>query len=80
MASPFTPSSARERSRAASSGASGVVKPVATVRFPRRRPRVPSAAPLPNASSRTAAVRKDVVVLPFVPVMPTTASSADGSP
>ena len=66
-----SPSSSIVASRAWSSGASGVVN------APESVPITPVGSPAARRIDATSAL---VVVLPFVPVMPTTRSAADGSP
>ncbi len=58
---------------------SGVVSPASLSAPGRPKPMVPRYAPLRPTASAACASRYAVVVLPFVPVMPTTSSSADGS-
>ncbi len=66
----------------ASSSASGVVWVVAKVSSPKRFPMVPTMphAGLPWTPSTASRTRCVVVVLPLVPVMPTTSSEKVGCP
>ena len=76
-------SSPASRMRASSrcrSGASGVVSERGSRMPPMRASTVPSRPLLRPAASNMAASRKAVVVLPFVPVTPTTASCSLGRP
>ncbi len=74
------PSDRMTASSAWKSGASGVVSRLASGRPATRLPVVPiSPATWPQPSS-AASTRYEVVVLPEVPVIPTTSRSADGSP
>ena len=75
MAHAPLPASAISRSSAWTSGASGVVCDASRRSPPMRYPTVPSNPQRMPAASKTDAIRYAVVVLPLVPVIPTTASS-----
>ena len=80
MATASSPASSMRLKVAWRSIASGVVRSTSSSTPPTTRLTVPrSPVRRPAASSRWR-TRKAVVVLPFVPVMPTTSSRAVGSP
>ena len=75
-----SPPSSIRRKVACSSIASGVVRSTSSSTPPTTCFTVPSSPRRIPAASRISRTRKAVVVLPFVPVTPTTRSSAVGSP
>ena len=79
MATAVTPVSRIRASRRTRSGASGVVRASATGSPPTCAPTVPIAPVRWPAVRNTASRRCTMVVLPFVPVTPTTVSEPDGS-
>ena len=80
IATPRTPFSRMRASIASSSIASGVVCPAVIASSPIRYWIVPITPVSPPRARNNASTRYDVVVLPFVPVIPTTASDRDGCP
>ena len=75
-----SPASSIARKVACRSIASGVVRSTSSSRPPTTRLTVPSSPHGRPAASIRWRTRNAVVVLPLVPVMPTTSSSAVGSP
>ncbi len=80
MAQARSPASSMRRKAAWRSTASGVVRSTGSSRPPTTDFTVPSNPVCTPAASSSARTRKAVVVLPLVPVIPTTRRSADGSP
>ena len=80
IAQALSPASTIARKVACRSIASGVVRSTSSSRPPTTRLTVPSSPQRRPAASSRWRTRKAVVVLPFVPVMPTTSSSAVGWP
>ena len=80
MATASVPRSRMTASSACRSGASGVVRALGSTSSPMRVSTVPSRPVERPAARSPASSRKAVVVLPFVPVTPSTSRSALGAP
>ena len=80
IATPPTPAATISASSAWSSSASGVVWPAGRASSPSTYWIVPMTPVARPRARRSASTRYEVVVLPFVPVMPTTVSARDGWP
>ena len=80
MATPATPASTMRARRHCSSSASGVVWLAVSRSSPIRYSMVPIRPVGPPRVRRRASTRIEVVVLPFVPVIPITVSAREGWP
>jgi hypothetical protein len=80
IATSVTPSSAITANSACRSGASGVVSALGSTRPATRVPMVPTSPAVRPAAASPASIRCAVVVLPLVPVTPSTDRCAVGSP
>ena len=80
IATSVTPACAITANSACRSGASGVVNELGSRRAPIRVPMVPIRPVGRPAAARPVSIRCETVVLPLVPVTPSTVSAAVGSP
>jgi hypothetical protein len=80
MAQATSPAASISAKTGCRSIASGVVRPASRNEPPTTLPTVPSRPHRRPSASRIARIRWAVVVLPFVPVIPTTVRRAVGSP